>query len=208
MRGSVEIVGGGIGGLFTGYLLAGQGWRVRINERHPQIREIGAALFLKNNAVTLLEHVGIADIVLKRAVHMRYAEIRDHNDRLLARRALIGSARAFNLPRSDLVLGLAHAAQSVGAQIVTDSLVQRVDPTGSMALESGEVRKADLVIVASGFNSSFGNQLGLTRVAKELANGATRILVQRTDFEVEDVTREWWSGRRRVGIAPATADLT
>lgn len=75
MRGTVEIVGGGIGGLFTGYLLARQGWRVRINERHSQIREIGAALFLKNNAVTVLEHVGIADLVLKHAVRIRRAEI-------------------------------------------------------------------------------------------------------------------------------------
>ena len=40
MRGSAEIVGGGIGGLFTGYMLAKQGWRVRINERHSQKRAI------------------------------------------------------------------------------------------------------------------------------------------------------------------------
>jgi 2-polyprenyl-6-methoxyphenol hydroxylase-like FAD-dependent oxidoreductase len=71
MRGSVEIVGGGIGGLFAGYLLARQGWCVLINERQSQIREIGAGLYLKNNAVTLLEHVGIADFVLKRAVCLR-----------------------------------------------------------------------------------------------------------------------------------------
>jgi 2-polyprenyl-6-methoxyphenol hydroxylase-like FAD-dependent oxidoreductase len=208
MRGTVEIVGGGIGGLFTGYLLARQGWRVRINERHPQIREIGAALFLKNNALTVLEHVGIADLVLKRAVHIQRAEVRDHKDRLLQRRALVDSARAFNLLRSDLVLGLAQAARSVGATIVTDSTVQRVDPRGSVVLETDEIRMADLVVVANGFNSDFRTHLGLARVAKELTNGATRILVQRTDFEKEDVTREWWSGRRRIGIAPATALLT
>src|SRR4051794_17070146 len=102
---TAEIVGGGIGGLFAGYLLARQGWRVRINERSPQIREIGAALFLKNNALAVLEHVGIADMVLKNAVHIRRAEVRDHKDRLLQRRVLVGSSRAFNLLRSDLVQG-------------------------------------------------------------------------------------------------------
>jgi len=45
-------------------------------------------------------------------------------------------------------------------------------------------------------------------VARELSNGATRVLVPRSGFEAGDVTREWWSGRRRVGIAPATAELT
>src|SRR5215471_9392919 len=61
MRGSVEIIGGGIGGLFAGYVFAKQGWRVRVNERSPSIREIGAGIFLKNNSVTILEHLGIAD---------------------------------------------------------------------------------------------------------------------------------------------------
>jgi 2-polyprenyl-6-methoxyphenol hydroxylase-like FAD-dependent oxidoreductase len=208
MRGTVEIVGGGIGGLFTGYLLARQGWRVRINERHSQVREIGAALFLKNNAITVLEHVGVADLVLKRAVCIRRAELRDHKDRLLQRRALIGSARAFNLPRSDVVLGLAQAARSVGAEIVADAPVERIDAGGSLVLGNGQVRPADLIIDASGSNSQFRDRLGLTLASKELATGATRFLVPRTDFEAEDATREWWSGRRRIGFAPATADLT
>ncbi len=103
---------------------------------------------------------------------------------------------------------MAQAASNVGAEIVTDTLVQRVDRTGAVFLDNGGVRKADLVVVASGFNSDFRNQLGLTTVARQLANGATRILVPRTCFEAEDMTREWWSGRRRFGIAPATAALT
>ncbi|HEY7247547.1 MAG TPA: NAD(P)/FAD-dependent oxidoreductase [Xanthobacteraceae bacterium] len=208
MRGTVEIVGGGIGGLFIGYLLAREGWHVRVNERHSQIREIGAALFLKNNAVTVLEHVGIAELVLKRAVCIRRAEIRDHKDRLLQRRALVGPARAFNLPRSDLVLGLAQAARIAGADIVTDAPVAQVDPGGSLILANGDIRTADLIIDASGSNSPFRHQLGLTSACRELATGATRHLVPRTDFEAEDMTREWWGGRRRIGIAPATADLT
>jgi 2-polyprenyl-6-methoxyphenol hydroxylase-like FAD-dependent oxidoreductase len=208
MRGSAEIVGGGIGGLFTGYLLAKQGWRVRINERHSQIREIGAGLYMKNNAVTLLEHAGVADIVLKRAVCLRRAEIRDHKDRLLQRRVLAGNTRAFNVPRPDVVLGLAEAARSAGASVITDAAVAKVDPKGVVVLASGEVRAADLVVVASGVNSDFRDQLGLTVIARELANGATRMLVERTDFEAEDITREWWSGRRRIGLAPTTPDLT
>jgi 2-polyprenyl-6-methoxyphenol hydroxylase-like FAD-dependent oxidoreductase len=208
MRGSAEIVGGGIGGLFTGSLLAKQGWHVRINERHSQIREIGAGLYMKNNAATLLEHAGVADIVLKRAICLRRAEIRDHKDRLLQRRVLADSTRAFNVPRSDVVLGLADAACNAGASVITDASVARVDPKGLVILASGEVRAADLVVVASGFNSDFRDQLRLTVIARELANGATRMLVERTDFETEDITREWWSGRRRIGLAPTTSYLT
>ena len=208
MRGSVEIVGGGIGGLFAGYVLAKQGWRVRVNERSPSIREIGAGIFLKNNSVTILEHLGIADRVLKNAVWLRRAEIRDHDDKILQRRDLIGGARVFNLPRTDLVLGLANVARDAGVEIRTNSTVVKTEPAGSIHFENGEVQKADLIIAADGFRSRTRQQLKLEITAKELATGATRYLVPRTDFEPENMTREWWSGRRRIGIAPASEKLT
>ena len=181
---------------------------MRINERSPQIREIGAGIFLKNNAVTILEHLGIADTVLKRAIWLRRAEVRDHHDRLLQQRPLIDSARVFNLPRADLVLGLAEAARDAGAEIATSAAVTRVEADGSVTLDADETRRADLVVAADGFGSGARRHLGLGVVVKELSNGATRLLVPRTDFEREDMTREWWSGRRRIGIAPATDDLT
>src|SRR5262249_29794572 len=139
MRGSVEIVGGGIGGLFAGYVLAKQGWRVRVNERSPSIREIGAGIFLKNNSVTILEHLGIADRVLKNAVWLRRAEIRDHEGKILQRRELVGGARVFNLPRTNLVLGLAEVARDAGVEIRTNSTVARADAAGIIHFEGGEV---------------------------------------------------------------------
>jgi 2-polyprenyl-6-methoxyphenol hydroxylase-like FAD-dependent oxidoreductase len=208
MRGTVEIVGGGIGGLFTGFVLANGGWRVRINESAPEIREIGAGIFLKNNSIVVLEHLGIADQVLDRAIWLRRAEIRDHHDRILQRRELVDAARVFNLPRADLVLGLAGAAKRAGAEILTSSPIRTVTPAGRITLDNGDARDADLIIAADGFRSKLRDELELKIVAKELANGATRFLVPRSNSEPENMTREWWSGRRRIGIAPASTDLT
>jgi 2-polyprenyl-6-methoxyphenol hydroxylase-like FAD-dependent oxidoreductase len=208
MRGTAEVVGGGIGGLFAGYVLARSGWQVRINERAPDIREIGAGIFLKNNSVVVLEHLGIAQSVLGRAIWLRRAEVRDHRDRLLQSRPLVDTARVFNLPRADLVLGLADAARRAGVEIVTGSAVRTVTPGGALTLQNGDTRRADLVVAADGSRSGVRQALGLQIAARELANGATRFLVPRTDFEREDMTREWWSGRRRIGIAPASNELT
>jgi 2-polyprenyl-6-methoxyphenol hydroxylase-like FAD-dependent oxidoreductase len=208
MRGTVEIVGGGIGGLFTGFVLANSGWRVRINERAPDIREIGSGIFLKNNSIVVLEHLGIAEQVLGRAIWLRRAEVRDHHDRILQRRTLMDAARVFNLPRADLVLGLAEAARRAGAEILTSSPIRAATPGGRITFENGDARDADLIIAADGFRSKLRDEMGLKIVAKELANGATRFLVPRSDFEPEDMTREWWSGRRRIGIAPASMDWT
>ena len=208
MRGTAEIAGGGITGLFTGYLLAREGWRVRIHERADDVREIGAGIYLKNNSISLLEHLGIAERVVGKSIWLRRAEIRDHNDAIVQQRSLTGGARVYNLPRSDLVLNMAAVARDAGAQVVTHSSVEAVEPRGRVVLASGETFDADLVIVSDGFRSRLRQQLGTEILARELGNGATRFLVPRTDFEREEITREWWSGRRRVGLAPASATMT
>jgi 2-polyprenyl-6-methoxyphenol hydroxylase-like FAD-dependent oxidoreductase len=208
MRRHAAIVGGGITGLFSAVLLARSGWRVRVHERGDAIREIGAGIFLKNNSITILERLGLATPVFQRAIVLRRAEVRDHRDVLLQRRTLAERARVYNVPRSDLVLALAAAAREAGAEIVTGSEVVAVEAEGLLRLADGDVERADLVVATDGFRSRPRGQLGLESVARELANGATRFLVPRTAFEAEDITREWWSGRRRIGIAPATREST
>lgn len=203
-----EIVGGGIAGLTMAYLLARRGWRARVHERAPEIREIGAGIFLKNNSVAILESLGIADRVLARGIQLLTAEIRDHRGKLIQQRALTGLSRVFNVPRADVVLGLAAAARAQGAEIVVGSTVERIDPAGGITLAGGERHRADLIVLAGGNRSALRDQLGLTARAFELGTGATRFLVPRTGFESVDGTREFWSGRRRIGIAPCTADLT
>lgn len=208
MRGTAEIIGGGISGLFSGILLARDGWCVRVHERGDSIREIGAGIFLKNNSISLLERLGIAAPIFQKAIKLQRAEIRDHRNALLQRRVLNDRARVWNVPRPDLVLGLAEAARAAGAEIVTGSEVASVDAHGHVRFADGGTASADLVVACDGFRSRVRAELGLEVEARELQNGATRFLVPRDAFEAEDITREWWSGRRRVGIAPATSGLT
>ncbi len=59
MTRTAEIAGGGIGGLAAGALLARQGWRVRVHEQGDDIREIGAGIYIKNNSLEVLEHLGV-----------------------------------------------------------------------------------------------------------------------------------------------------
>ncbi len=205
---SAEIAGGGIAGLSIAWALARYGWRVRVHERGSDIREIGAGIFLMNNSLSIFEHYGIAGLILRRAVQLRATERRERDGSLIQRRTLPESDRWLVLPRSDLVLGLAEAARREGADIVTNSVVTRIGPDGSLRLESGEERQADLVVGADGFHSRLRDQLDLTAYARERRSGATRVLIARTDAEAEPALREHWSGKRRVGITPCAPDLT
>ncbi|MFO1058097.1 MAG: NAD(P)/FAD-dependent oxidoreductase [Dongiaceae bacterium] len=205
---TAEIAGGGIAGLSLAWALAQLGWRVRVHERSAEIREIGAGIFLMSNSLSLFERHGIAEAILARAVRLEATERREFDGRLIQRRALAGEDRWLVLPRSDLVLGLAEAARRAGAEIATGEAVTGIDPAGRLVLASGEVRQADLVVAADGFRSRLRDQLGLTVFARERSSGATRLILRRGAAEAGNMAREYWSGRRRVGITPCAPDLT
>ena len=205
---SAIIAGGGIGGLAAGWALARYGWQVRVHERGPEIREIGAGILLMNNSISIFEHYGFADLILSRAVAYEGSLRLEHDGRLIQRSELAGADRWMGVTRSDLVLGLAEAARRQGVEIVTDSEAVDIDPTGSLTLANGTVERADLVIAADGFRSNLRDRLGLTMRAHDRRSGATRLLIKRTDAESEPIFREYWSGRRRVGIGPVAPDLT
>ena len=202
------IAGGGIGGLAAGWALARYGWQVRVHERGPEIREIGAGILLMNNSISIFEHYGFADLILSRAVAYEGSLRLEHDGRLIQRSDLRGDYRWMGVTRSDLVLGLAEAARREGVEIITNSEAVDIDASGTLTLANGTVEEADLVIAADGFRSKLRDQLGLTVRASDRRSGATRLLIKRTDAESDPIFREYWSGRRRVGIGPVAPDLT
>src|SRR5437867_9718740 len=108
-RRHAEVAGGGIAGLTVATLLARRGWSVRVHERSPQIREIGAGIFIKNNALSVLEQIEVLGRV-SASERLLAAEIWDERGRRLQRRRLEGSSRVTNLPRAGLILALYESA--------------------------------------------------------------------------------------------------
>ncbi len=57
----VTIAGGGVAGLAVGAALAGRGHAVRVAERAPEIREVGAGIQNSPNGVRVLKALGLKD---------------------------------------------------------------------------------------------------------------------------------------------------
>lgn len=207
MKQHAEIAGAGITGLTSAILLAQRGWTVRVHERDPAIREIGAGIFIKNNGLAVFESMGALDFVFREAVKFTRAEIRDHVGNLIQRRPLEGRTRVWNVPRQAIVSGLADMAATFPIEVVCGSEVVSATPDGEIRLANGKSHTADLVIAADGFYSKVRKSLALTSELKTLSTGCTRALIPRTEFERDDITREFWSGHRRIGIAPCTSEL-
>lgn len=201
-----EIAGAGIAGLTVAAALAQAGWSVRVHERGDQLREIGAGIFMWENALRVLEAIGAYDEAIDGGERNQYWEIRDERERLLQSGWMMRGTRLYTILRSQLHKALANTAARSGVEIVVNSRVSGATEDGTLLLESGERLKADLIVGADGVGSAVRNSLGLTRRVVDLQDGCGRYLIPRIPQDAEGRSLEYWNGGRRVGVVPASKD--
>lgn len=206
---TATVVGGGFAGLAAAIALARYGWEVTLHERGPEIRAFGSALALSENGLKVLEMLGAYDDAVRGAFPLFNRETRDGEGRLLSSynwKTEDQTLRMFMLLRSRVIAALEAAARKAGVTVVTSSAVSEVDTGGTVILENGETRTADLVVIADGAGSRSSVRKKLFKHRKLFSDGSIRMLVPR------DVTGEWpegtfveyWSGRRRAMLSPCS----
>jgi 2-polyprenyl-6-methoxyphenol hydroxylase-like FAD-dependent oxidoreductase len=206
MRGSAEIVGGGLAGLAAAAALARRGWSVRVHERAAELREIGAGLYLKENGLRALDAMGASDACLARAERLDQLDVTDLTSGQTLSRDVQG-IRVYAVLRTDLHRALAAAAVTAGAEIATESVGVAAAPDGRLTMTgSGQDLRADLIIGADGVASGIRQSLGLGVAVKTLPEGATRLLVPRLPTERDRRSVEYWSGRHRLLVTPCSPD--
>jgi 2-polyprenyl-6-methoxyphenol hydroxylase-like FAD-dependent oxidoreductase len=201
-----EIAGAGIAGLTAATALAQRGWQVRVHERGDELREIGAGIFMWENALRVLEEIGAYDEAVENGEHDRSWEIRDERMRMLQGGWMMADARLITILRSTLHRSLANAARRAGAEIVTRSEVVGATAHGTLRLTDGQEIKADLVIGADGIGSKVRDSLGLAERVTDLRDGAGRHLVSRRPDDPAGKSVEYWDGGRRMGVVPVTPE--
>src|SRR5690349_733015 len=90
-----EIAGAGIAGLGFALMLARDGWTVRVHERSPRIRELGTGIQIKNNAIEVLEEIGLFNRLQPLGFKLERARHRDSRGKVMQERALEGKSRAY-----------------------------------------------------------------------------------------------------------------
>ncbi len=205
---TAEVAGAGLAGLTVAAVLAQRGWRVRVHERADELREIGAGIYLFENALRVLEAIGAYDDVAARAERILDGDLRDHRNRLVIRRneRRAVDSRLFVALRRDLHAALARAATAAGAEIVTGSPALAALPDGRLEFAHGFGDRADLVVGADGVRSRVRDSLGLAKSIVDLQDGCGRHLIPRRPDDPVHRTYEVWNGGRRLGVAPASSD--
>jgi salicylate hydroxylase len=115
-RGSVAIIGGGIGGLSAALSLLRAGFDVQVYEQAKALGEVGAGINIGPNASRILNRLGIADELKKFAVRPVTFDQRRWEDGRFLLRSPLGEevetafgAPYYTLHRGDLHLALAKA---------------------------------------------------------------------------------------------------
>jgi 2-polyprenyl-6-methoxyphenol hydroxylase-like FAD-dependent oxidoreductase len=179
------------------------GWSVDVFEKSASVREIGAGIFIKANGLRVLERLGLLDRIRRDCVVLREARTLSKDGEVLQCRPLHDFNPVWTIQRQLLIRALFDRATHLGARVHTDSPVETFSPRGSVSIR-GQNFEAELVVAADGVHSVARRMLGLDRPVRSPLSGAIRLQVPRAAPEAEDIVREFWSGRLRVGVAPCT----
>lgn len=203
-----EIAGGGIGGLGLAMMLARRGWSVRVHERAPEIREIGAGISLRNNCIEVLEGYGVFDELRQHGTLLTGERHFDRNGTFVQERSLLGNHRTLVVPRQGLVDILARSARDAGVEIATASPIVGADAVGALIGEGGTRFPADLCLGTDGVGSKVRQSLDFGAIRGSRPTCVNRFLVGPTPFTDPTGMREYWSGDRRIGIMPSGVGRT
>lgn len=152
--GCVTILGAGIGGLTAAIALAQRGVAVQVIEQAPALREVGAGIQISQNAMIVLERLGLAD-------QLRSVALRSNGTRLVNYRDGAPvlpvdpprSGPSWYVHRADLITLLAKAAEARGVSLLLGQKVKHVHPgSRQTGLEFEDGRRSDigLLIAADG----------------------------------------------------------
>ncbi len=209
MKPTVEIAGGGVAGLTAGLAFAQKGWRVRVNEQDNALRVPEAGIHLWENALRVLDALGVLQQVIAGAIPASRHEQRNSDGAVFASSALSGDFRLYVPLCEELLTALHDALVATGGEVVFNARAVAADPDGALHFADGGSRYADLVIGADGVNSPVRDSLGLLKWRRPARQFGYRALIPREPEELENETWathcESWNGSRRLLYAPCTA---
>lgn len=200
------VIGAGIGGLAAGIALRKAGIDVKIFERVPAVREVGAGLSLWVNALKALDLLGLRELIDAVTVPQIEGGIRDQHGRVLAGGSLMDLEAKYGTlvvvaHRAELQAGLLQALGD--APMHLDKALTRFeqDAAGVTAhFADGGAARGDVLIGADGIHSVVRAQLHGAQPPAYSGYSGWRAVIP---FETSQVLAgETWGHGARFGQVP------
>ena len=199
----VEIAGAGLAGMSVAVRLAQLGWDVVLHEKNDDLRAYGSGIWLWENGLKSLEIMGAYDSAVARAkIIKEWRLVDEHGDIIFSRPC--PNDRFLLPPRADLYQSLIDRAVQEGVDIRTESRAAEARPDGTLIMENGDERKADLVIAADGAYSRLRHGLMATSWIDFGIEFGIRTMIGHESGDPDDIVSEYINGRYRLLYNPCT----
>lgn len=201
MKKKIAIIGGGIAGLTFARCLSARDYEIHIYEKKQDFGEVGAAISVFPNALSVLDEVGLLQAILKTSGRFENMFLKTDKGAVLIRSAPKSDYPVLCMHRADLLNIL---LAGINAQLHTDKGIKQVSNLdhGQVAVvfENGDTGVFDAVIGADGIHST---------VRKYIINDGPPIFrgynvwrgVVKADFDISYASETYGKGQR-VGIVP------
>ena len=159
------IIGAGIGGLSTAIALAQKGIEVTIYEQAPELKEVGAGIWVAPNGLKVYEKLGIVDEIIKAGQSLELISAVDINGKVIS---TINSSRVRKTHKYSTVAihrGVLHkklVSYIDPAKIILNKSFKSYKQTANSVIaefQDGTSVEADFLIVADGIKSKARMQM-------------------------------------------------
>ncbi|HEU5099057.1 MAG TPA: FAD-dependent monooxygenase [Roseiflexaceae bacterium] len=159
------IIGGGIGGLTVGIALQRRGIEAHVYEAAPELRAVGAGIWVPVNALRVLERLGVARAVQGAGAALERAELLDYRGSILQSIDLRAIEQRYGFTTIAIHRARLHAA--LMAELAQGTLhvgkasqrVEQDDRAVHVQFVGGSVASGSVVLAADGVRSAVRRQL-------------------------------------------------
>ncbi len=206
--GPILIAGAGIGGLTLARALLRKGFDVRVIERVPEFRPLGAGLLVQINGMLALRHLDLDRAVRDQGVVVERGAILRHDGTVISEMPFSQAAREHGVPMVAIHRGRLHQVllDAVGAEYVRLGATVRAfteDSTSvTLEIEGGEPERGAALVGADGLRSAVRRQLLGNSDLRYSGYTTWRGICPRRTIPIGNELAEVWGRGCRFGFTP------
>ncbi|WP_418128959.1 FAD-dependent monooxygenase [Staphylococcus sp. HKU1] len=199
----IAIVGAGIGGLTAAALLIEQGHEVKVFEKNNKVSEVGAGIGIGGNVINKLNNHDLAKGLKNIGQIIDTLQVRDEKGKILSAVKLKDKTVNLTMLRQDLIETIQSYVPS--SNIYLNHRINKLENSPlkvTLHFEEQQSEAFDLCIGADGIHSIARETLYPESKAEYQGYTVFRGLVEEAHLEDNNVAKEYWTSKGRVGIVP------